>query len=97
MFLGYRHDFGGATNFSNALLLGANDSKRCFLVQTFRDHFFVTWLKNVKRQRNSGKQNYVQGKYGQERAHQGPPRLFTTTARAFLDCTLALDLAYPGD
>src|SRR5207245_175538 len=49
MFLGYRNDLGCTSNFSNALLLGANHAKRFFLLQTFRDHFFVTRLKNVQR------------------------------------------------
>ena len=47
IFLGNGDNLCCAADFRDAFLFGPDHAKRLFPVQTFGDHFLVTWLKNV--------------------------------------------------
>src|SRR6478609_10507079 len=57
---------GSASNFSHGIFPGTHQAKRFLLLHAFSNHFAIAWLKDVKRQRSSGKEHQFERKYGQQ-------------------------------
>jgi hypothetical protein len=59
IFLGDADDFDGASNFGDALFMGANHAEGRMVGETFADHFFVAGLEDVQGQRSSGEEDDI--------------------------------------
>jgi len=57
-------DFGGAADFSETLLDGANDAEGAMLGEAFGNHFFVAWFEDVQGQGSAGEQDDIEREQG---------------------------------
>ena len=63
------NDLCRTTDVGESLFFGANNAEWSLLAQAFTNHFFVTRLEDVQRQRRARKQNQVERKQRKERVH----------------------------
>jgi hypothetical protein len=58
--LGHSEDLRCAPDIGKIRFLRAHYPKKELLLKAFADHFLVTWLEDVQRQRRTGKQHDIQ-------------------------------------
>ena len=66
IFLDDGNDFGGATDFGQILLHGADYAEDTILRQAFADHFFIARFEDVQRQGSAGEQYDIEREQGDE-------------------------------
>ena len=62
-------DLCGTTDIGESFFFGANDAEWSLLAQAFANHFFITRLEDVQRQRRARKQHQVEREQRKERVH----------------------------
>src|SRR5215469_11385559 len=62
IFFCHANDFRRAADVCNALLQGTNNPEGGMVRQALRHHLLVAWFKDMKRQRDAGKQHHFEGK-----------------------------------
>ena len=64
IFLHYSDDFGGASHIGETFLQRAHDTEGAILSAALRNHFFIPWFENVKRQGSAGEEDDIEREEG---------------------------------
>ena len=64
IFLHYSDDFGGASHIGETFFERAHDAEGAILSAALRNHFFIPWFENVKRQGSAGEEDDIEREEG---------------------------------